>query len=281
VDASVVTAWNDWFGQTSEYQKYRRLLGLKKFFDFLLGQERILVSPIPQIPTHRHKLLSPYIFSREEISKILAVAKKLPDHSLMPCRGITYRMVFLSLYTLGLRINEALNLKLADIDFVQDSITVRDTKFYKGRVLPFGPRYKSVLQLYINGHPLLIKASAEDFLFPTRSCQSGRTPRLSKSSCYHTLCRILKEMSITAPPATQSPKLHSFRHSFAVHRLENWMRESADIGAKLPLLSAFLGHITVAHTQVYLSMTPERLAMLGQRFEKTFGILPQTEEVRS
>jgi site-specific recombinase XerD len=280
IDASVVAAWNDWLGQASEQQQRRRMAGLKKFFDFLLGQERVRVSPI-HLPPHRRNLLPPYIFSREEMKSILAAAEKLPDHRFMPYRGPTYRMVFLSLYTLGLRINEALSLKLADIDFVQDSVTIRDTKFYKGRVLPFGPRFKAALQGYINGHPLLIRASAEDFLFPTQYYQFDRTPRLSRTSCYHTLRRILKEMSVTPPPATLSLRLHSFRHSFAVHRLENWMREGADVGAKLPLLSAFLGHITVAHTQAYLTLTPERLAMLGERFENAFGILPQAEEVRS
>ena len=61
------------------------------------------------------------------------------------------------------------------------------------------------------------------------------------------------------------------------------MREGADVGAKLPLLSAFLGHIDVACTQVYLTMTPERLALIGERFEKAFGMPHQTGngEVRS
>jgi site-specific recombinase XerD len=282
IDASVVAAWNDWVSRTPESKKRYKLAGLKDFFDFLLGQERIIVSPIPQLPPKQFKFFPPYVFSREEIRSILAAAEKLPDVQFMPYRGPTFRMVFLLLYTLGLRINEALNLKLADIDFVQDSVTIRDAKFYKGRVLPFGPRFKSALQRYINGHPLLVNAGAEDFLFPTQSCQFNRsTPRLARSTCYNNLNRIIKAMPITPPVATSLPKLHSFRHSFSVHRLENWMREGADIGAKLPLLSAFLGHTSVAYTQVYLTLTPERLALIGQRFEKTFGILPQAEEVRS
>ena len=275
IDASVVTAWNDWLGQTSEHQKHFRLVGLKNFFDFLFGQQRILVSPIPQLPpTRRRRSLPPFIFSREEIKSILTAAEKLPDHRSMPHRGATYKMVFLFLYTLGLRISEALNLRLADIDFVQDSVTIRNTKFHKGRVLPFGPRFKSALQHYITEHPLLIKASAKDFLFPT---QSYRTPRLVKDTCYLTLRRILRELSISPSATTRLPGLHSFRHCFAVHRLENWMREGKDVGTKLPLLSAFLGHVDVAATQVYLTMTPERLAMLGERFEKAFGIPPKAE----
>jgi site-specific recombinase XerD len=280
INASVVAAWNDWLGEVAEYQKRCRLVVLKGFFDFLLGQERILVSPIPQLPPHRRKSLPPYIFSRKEIKDILAAIEKLPDHRLMPYRGATYRMVFLSMYTLGLRISEALNLKLADIDFIQDSVTIRDTKFYKGRVLPFGPRFKAALQRYINGHPLLCNTSATDFLFPT---QSHRTPRLNDSSCRCTLRRILQELVISSPPATLSPRLHSFRHCFVVHRLEKWMREGVDVGTKLPLLSAFLGHVDAAATQVYLTMTPERLALIGERFEKAFGMPPQTgnKEVRS
>lgn len=92
-----------------------------------------------------------------------------------------------------------------------------------------------------------------------------------RDSCYRTLRRILKDLNIKAPAETLAPSPHSLRHSFAVHRVEKWMRAGDDVGAKLPLLSAFLGHIDVACTQVYLTMTPERLILLGDCFEKAFG----------
>ena len=66
----------------------------------------------------------------------------------------------------------------------------------------------------------------------------------------------------------QSPRLHSFRHSFAVHRLTSWYREGADVQRLLPVLSTYLGHARLSDTQVYLSMTPELLQEASLRFEE-------------
>lgn len=268
IDSRLVSEWNESFGPTSDYQKRVRLMRVKQFLDFLHEQERIKTAPIPQLPPHRRRSFRPYVFSRKEVRSILAAAESLPDQRLMPRRGPTYRMLFLTLYTLGLRASEAIKLRLEDVDFVQDTLTIHHTKFHKGRVLPFGPRFKAVLQRHIKEHPLLRKASATTFLFPT---ESHRTPHLMRDSCYRTLRRILKDLNIKAPAETLAPSPHSLRHSFAVHRVEKWMRAGDDVGAKLPLLSAFLGHIDVACTQVYLTMTPERLILLGDCFEKAFG----------
>jgi site-specific recombinase XerD len=89
-----------------------------------------------------------------------------------------------------------------------------------------------------------------------------------------TIEKIVAALGIVAPPETRRPGLHSFRHSFAVHRVERWHREGADLSVKLPLLSAFLGHRDLASTQVYLTMTPERLRLVGESFERMFGIAP-------
>ena len=268
IDAGLITDWINHRKPSSAYQHRCLLVILNDFFDFLVIQGELNISPMPPLPPHQRHSQPPYIYTREEIQSILTAVASLPDHRHMPYRGPTYRMVFLTLYTLGLRINEALNLKSGDIDFTQDSITLRETKFHKGRVLPFGPRFKKALERYIFDHPLLRSATKESFLFPT---DSGRTPRLANESCYRTLRRILRDLDIKAPPETRSPNQHSFRHSFAVHRIEQWLREKADIGAKLPLLSAFLGHHDAAATQVYLTMTPERLTLIGDRFEEAFG----------
>jgi site-specific recombinase XerD len=268
IDSRLVDEWNESFGPSTAYQKRVRLMRVNQFLDFLHGQERIRTAPIQQLPPLRRRLRRPYIFSREEVKSILAAAERLPDYRLKQRRGPTYRMLFLMLYTLGLRTSEAIKLRLEDVDFMQDTLTIHHAKFHKGRVLPFGPRFKAALQRHINEHPLLRKAPAESFLFPS---ESHRTPHLMPENCYRTLRRIIEGLHIKAPAETLAPNPHSLRHSFAVHRFEKWMRDGDDVGVKLPLLSAFLGHIDIAGTQVYLTMTPERLTLLGDRFEKAFG----------
>jgi len=268
VTSEIIQQWQSWMGPTSEYQTRYRLVMLDGFFRFLLGQEAIQSSPMPEIPPYHRHSKPPYVFSREDIKRLLNAAARLPDHHKMPYRGPTYRMVFLLLYTLGLRISEALNLRIRDIDFVEDSITIVNTKFNKGRVLPFGPNIKAVLTKYLNEHPLLVFAVNDAYIFQTAS---ENVPHLYKQTCYDTLTKITKKLGIVNSAETRFPNLHSLRHSFAVHRMERWLREQIDIGLKLPLLSAFMGHVNIEATQIYLSMTPERLRLIGERFEDAYG----------
>lgn len=268
IDAALLDEWSRWQGETTEHNHRYRMLILARFFDFLAGHRVIENSPVPRLMPHRRRSLPPHIYSRTEVARILETAGALPDHRLLPHRGPTYRTFFLTLYTLGLRRSEALALRLDDIDFMRRTLTVREGKFRKGRVLPFGPRYGASLQRYVETNPLLHVAAPSAFLFPTRD---SRTTHLSSKTVQPALGKILDELGIVARAETRPPGLHSFRHSFAVHRLERWHREGADLGAKLPLLSAFLGHIDLASTQVYLTMTPERLRLVGDVFERAFG----------
>jgi integrase len=223
---------------------------------------------MPALMRHRRRSLPPHIYSHDEVRRLLDAAAALPDHRLMPHRGPTYRLYLLVLYALGLRRNEALDLRVSDIDFEQQAVTVRVGKFRKGRVLPFGPKLGAALRRHIEDHPLLRAAGRDAFMFPTAS---HRTPRLSHKTVTATIKNLLKDAGITERGETRPPGLHSFRHSFAVHRIERWHREGADVGVKLPLLSAFLGHRDLAATQVYLTMTPERLRLVGESFERMFG----------
>lgn len=268
IDAEMIRQWQAEASRAGEHLLRYRLVILDGFFRFMVGQEEIGSSPVPEIPPHRRRSKPPHVYTREQVSRILDRAAKLPDHRLMPYRGPTYRLVFLLLYALGLRISEALNLQIRDIDFDEDSLIISETKFSKSRVLPFGSGIAAALRTHLDRNPLLTKTKPNDFLFPT---DSHRTPCLRSNSCSITLRMILRELDIQAAPETRAPNLHSFRHSFAVHRVERWYGEGAEVNAKLPLLSAFMGHVDVAATQVYLTMTPDRLRMAGEKFEAAYG----------
>jgi site-specific recombinase XerD len=275
IDSTFLDEWSRWQGETTEHNQRYRILILARFFDFLVGHRIIAASPVPRLMPHRRRSLPPHIYSRTEVSRILEAAGALPGHRLLPHRGPTYRTFYLTLYTLGLRRSEALVLRLDDIDFTRHTLTVREGKFRKGRVLPFGPRYGDALQRYVETNPLLQTAAPTAFLFPTRD---SRTTHLSSKTVGPALSKILDELGIVARAEIRPPGLHSFRHSFAVHRIERWHHEGADLAVKLPLLSAFLGHTNLASTQVYLTMTPERLRLVGDAFERAFGRNSAVEE---
>jgi site-specific recombinase XerD len=263
VSRKSINEWNCSRGAQNELNRYNRLFAIARFMSYLVGHQLIAASPLPQVMSRRRHSLPPYIYSHAEISGILRAAAMLPDRPMLLYRGQTYRMLFL--YTLGLRRSEALELKLEDIDFGRHALTVREGKFRKGRVLPFGPRYGAALQQYIAKHPWLRKVAPGAYLFPARQ------GRLTGISLKPVLDRILRDMHVVAKAGTRRPTVHSLRHSFAVHRVERWHRERADLGAKLPLLSAFMGHVDICSTQVYLTMTPERLRLIGDVFELAFG----------
>ena len=268
IDRPLIEQWLREDEPRSGYQRRSGLLVLEDLFRFLIQGGRHTNSPVPPPGPHRRRSLPPRIFLHEEITRILEAASKLPDRRFMPFRGRTYHMLFLMLYTLGLRISEALNLRLNDIDFVQHSVTIGKTKFYKGRVLPFGPKFEAALQSYLTEHPLLRGCSKDAFLFQS---DYNHTPHLGNSPALRTLRRIVRDLGIETPPETRQPCLHSFRHSFAVHRAEQWLREGENLEVKLPLLAAFMGHVDAAATQVYLTMTPARLQLIGDRFEAAVG----------
>jgi site-specific recombinase XerD len=265
INRKTVDEWNCSRGAQNELNRHNRMFAIARFLSYLVGHQLIAASPVPEVMPRRRHSLPPYIYSHAEISDILRAAAMLPDHPMLAYRGQTYRMLFLTLYTLGLRRSEALELRLEDIDFARHALTVREGKFRKGRVLPFGPRYGATLRQYIGKHPWLRKAAPGAYLFPTRQ------GRLTGISLKPVLDRILRNMRVVAKAGTRRPTVHSFRHSFAVHRIERWHRERADLGAKLPLLSAFMGHVDISSTQVYLTMTPERLRLIGDAFELAFG----------
>jgi site-specific recombinase XerD len=268
VDRFRIENWVKERQPSSGYQQRCWLLVLDDLFQFLVNRGDVSSSPVPPPGKHYRRSLPPYIFSHDEIGAILEEASNLPKHRLMPLRGGTYKMLFLTLYTLGLRISEALNLRLGDIDFTQHCLTIGQTKFYKGRVLPFGPRFEATICKYMNIHPMLRNGERNTFIFPT---DTGRTPRLVRDSAYRTLRKIVRKLGIVTPLETRPPNLHSFRHSFAVHRVEQWLRDGTNVDTKMPLLSAFLGHVDAAATQVYLTMTPQRLALIGDLFETKVG----------
>lgn len=170
------------------------------------------------------------------------------------------RTVVLLLYGAGLRLGEAIHLDNNDIDWNEAVLTIRNSKFHKTRMVPFGPQLGGALAEYAqNRTPPL----GEQF-FTTRS--GGRiNDELIQS--YFSILRRRVGIQRTDGGRFQ-PRLHDLRHTFAVHRLLTWYQQGADVQRLLPQLSAYLGHVHIQATHVYLTMTPELLHEAGQRFQR-------------
>ena len=82
------------------------------------------------------------------------------------------------------------------------------------------------------------------------------------------ICRLLRRLGIKPPDGRVGPRPYEFRHAFAVHRLTAWAKDGVDIHARLPVLSAYLGHQNIIGTEVYLKATPQLLELASNRFEQ-------------
>ena len=174
-------------------------------------------------------------------------------------------MILFVLYSTGLRLNEALSLKLSDIDFNQQVITIRQTKFFKSRLIPFNHQFANTISDYLTWRKNFGHTQDDDSpLFISKE----QLP-ISASTIHKIFQKIRVKASISRNDnARYQPRMHDLRHTFAVHRLVYWYKENRNVQKLLPILSAYMGHSDLAHTSVYLTMTDSLLHEAGKLFEK-------------
>jgi integrase len=167
----------------------------------------------------------------------------------------------------GLRISEALNLKRQDADLNQGILTIRQTKFNKTRLVPLHTSSREVFADY---------AERRDSLAPNPSSpcfllnDHGR--RLQISAVHRTFYDLSRQIGLRGPADHTGPRLHDFRHRFAVNTLIQWYRDNADIERRMPVLSTFLGHAHAADTYWYLSVHPELMGLATSRLEQRWEV---------
>lgn len=245
-------------------RSYNHLLcTVRRLFDWLVGQEVLQSSPVRTKPRRQTSQRIPFIFDLQTARRLLEVAQRLPERSKAPMRGKTYHAIFAILYGLGLRVGEACRLQLKDVDFDRRLLVIRQTKFYKSRLVPFGPKMEALLLEHLQAMGRRFGALSPDapfFSFTNR----GEIHPCTVSQTFH---HLIPQLRLVIPPGCSSPRLHDLRHSFAVGTLIRWYRTGADPGAGLLKLATFLGHVDVNSTAVYLTMTETLLQEANSRFE--------------
>ncbi len=245
-------------------RSYNHLLGtLRRLFDWLIGQGILDLSPVRSAPRRQTSRRIPFIFDKYTASRLLTVARELPDNPRAQMRGGAYHAIFAILYGLGLRVGEVCRLHLRDIDMERQLLVIRRSKFYKSRLVPFGPRMAAMLREYRHAKMLRTKDTAPDapvFSFTAR----GEINPSTVSQVFHGL---IPRLALKIPAGCSSPRLHDLRHSFAVGTLLRWYRMGKDPAAGLLRLATFLGHVDPSSTAVYLTMTTALLQEANCRFE--------------
>ena len=237
-----------------------RLSVVRGFARYRSGDD--LSTEIP--PPYRPRRARPYLYSEEEIQQLLKAAQNLPaTYSLKPW---TYHCLFGLLAVAGMRISEAFNLQVKDVDWSEGVLTIHGTKFGKSRLVPLHASTRRVLLAYAKRRDRFFAGQSVSHFFV-----SSRGTRLDGGHVRRTFYKLSRQIGLRDASASHGPRLHDFRHRFAVETLVRWYREDEEVERRLPILSTYLGHAHVTDTYWYLTSTPELLGAAGKRMEKRWG----------
>jgi len=240
------------------------------------------------VPDHElfprnHQPTSPYIFTEDDVRRLLAEADKLEPTGPSPLRRENHRLAVVLLFTTGIRRGELVRLTLGDFNDGEKTLAIRETKFHKSRLVPLSTS---------------AAAEAIGFLERRRAAGAPQMPtspllwnRYDGGGAYTGeglamgLHALMRDAGIVKQDG-RVPRVHDMRHSFAVNALLRWYRAGIDITARLPYLATYMGHVSVVSTQHYIHFVQQLGEQAGQRFEKRCGAVipsgasPTAEEDR-
>jgi integrase len=236
---------------------------------------RSATDPRTEVPAdgllpHRFRRKPPYIYSDEEIEKLVRVAAELPSEKGL--RAHTYSTLFGLLAVTGMRVSEALKLDREDVDLEQGILTIRRTKFGKSRLVPVHTSSGDALRAYAEARDHILRRVPTPAFFVSE----GGT-RITQWSTRYTFAKISRQIGLRLPAGGHrhghGPRLHDMRHRFAARTLIDWYRAGVDVEREIPKLATYLGHVHVNDTYWYLEAVPELLQLATERLVDKHGEL--------
>ena len=229
--------------------KYRRL---RHFFLFWLARNAISASPMPPQRPLVQSSFTPYVYSRSEIHRLLSMVRIAQKNGNCKIDPRVVRAVILLLYGTGALLSEALSLQREDLDFRRHTITFRSSRPHRARTIPMCPDLYNVLRKYV-------AATRQDagqipYLFFRRNGEAITGYQME------TTFRRLRQVAGVKrrDGAGYQPRLHDLRNTFAIHRIDAWIKHGADLNRMLPALSVYMGRHSLSSSDRYLTMSPER-----------------------
>lgn len=222
-----------------------------------------------------HPRSQPYILSDDQVARILNCCKTVPESVRSPLRRASTRLAVVLLYTTGLRRSELLRLSPADYDRSAQTLLIRNSKFHKSRLLPLPTDVSKEVESYLRLHHNYQDPRAAEMLLFCNPCRGGLA--YSGTQLRVNLRLPLKAAGVRKPDG-RFPRIHDFRFSFAANALVRWYRSGADVQAKLPLLAAYMGHVSILTTYYYLRFIEPLAALASAAFAKNYGSLIQPSD---
>ena len=242
---------------------------LRQLFGYLrrLPHLRVVEPSWPRLPTE--SCFRPHYLSESDVLKLLALCAglKRPDF-----RASLYRALVLVLYCTGIRFGEALRLRMRDVD-TRPGVLFVETFKGRARWVPFHRTLSRELDRYLAERVEYAPSGPE-----TRFFVGANKRVLPVGTAHGTICGLFVKAGMKPEKGRVGPRPYDLRHAFAVQRLTRWYRQGADLHARLPWLSAYMGHADIIGTEAYLNATPELLQLAAHRLHRRYRKVASAEE---
>jgi integrase/recombinase XerD len=224
-----------------------------------------------------HQVVRPHLFTEAEVLRLLELVKVLPPAPTSPLRRENLRLAIVILYTTGLRLGELVRLELRDYDPRERMLLIRDSKFHKSRLVPLSMDGVREIDRYLAVRRIRQLAISPDS--PLLWHYSRRGSGYTVTGLGHVIRPLLRAAEIRTQTG-RVPRVHDFRHTFAIEALLRWYRAGADVNAKLPLLATFMGHVSIVSTEYYLQFVEPLATFASERFARHCGALVTASPAR-
>ncbi len=264
ITQELALAWAQQPANVQPYKWAQRLTSVRGFARYRKAADPRTEVPEPGLLPYRCTRPRPYLYSDEETRALMRAARNMPYYgerqALLPW---TYYCLIGLLSVSGLRLGEARDLVLQDVDLESALLTVPAGKFGRTRLVPLHDSTCRVLADYIGRR----QRHWQDRPIPNNLFLSSRGAPLDPSNVHRFYRNLTRKIGLREPDKRRGPRLHDFRHTLAVRTLENWYRQDQDPDRMLPILSTFLGHVGVSDTYWYLENSPGLMKEAMRRLE--------------
>jgi integrase/recombinase XerD len=213
----------------------------------------------------------PYIYTVDELKMFFAETDKCRYSSEFPYRHLIMPVIFRMIYMCGLRASEARLLKVSDVDLEQGILTIHQSKNDISRLVPMSVLLTNRCRIF--SQKIHLHSAAESYYFPALN---GRP--MTIVHLYHNFRRFLWRAKISHGGRGRGPRVHDFRHAYAVHCLKNWSEQEKDLAVYLPILRTYMGHDSFEETAYYLHLTADVFPEITLKIETRYPeIIPELE----
>ena len=264
----IVLSWCSKKTYEAQANQCARASIIRQFGKYLdsVGVEAYLI-PKGYFPSEKQYV--PHIYTEDELSRFFAETDQCRYCCEFPYRHLIMPVLFRMLYLCGLRVSEARLLKVGDVDLENGILNIQHSKKDNSRLVPMSDSLAERCRQYskkVHAFP-----TPKDYFFPA----AGGKP-MTIGNVYHNFRRFLWQAGISHHGRGHGPRVHDFRHAYAVHCLKKWVEQKKVLAAYLPVLKTYLGHDSFEETAYYLRLTADVFPEITLKLETCYPeIIPE------